>query len=317
MKIWFKKIVLLVGGMSWVMLAYADPLPADNSPSSTVQAIQQAADPSAVIAAYSDASDRSDPRVKEAFVNRMVDLGAPEMAYHQAQKLAAEEPNNAVALAVVAHVDLRRGYLPDAITAINTAAPLAPENVFVQRTAGEVLAWYDARGNTTSLSQRDRDNLEHVRGLMASNSAYNQTYNMARQSFTSQPYPNQQPAATTTPPPQYQAQSPAYDYSAPGYYDYSSGTPYYYPSYPYYYPDYAYWGPGWDSTWWWGGPVIGFDVFPGRRFHDHDHDHDRRGGFHNFPSVNPRFHGGFEGRGGFSGHAGGGFGGGHGGGGHR
>ena len=54
-----------------------------------IQAIQQAADPSAAVAAYASgfAVDRDNPRLHEAYVSRMVDLGLPEMAYHQAQTL--------------------------------------------------------------------------------------------------------------------------------------------------------------------------------------------------------------------------------------
>ena len=34
--------------------------------------------------------------------------------------------------------------MPEAISAINLAGQFAPDNPFVQRTAGEIIAWYDA-----------------------------------------------------------------------------------------------------------------------------------------------------------------------------
>ena len=47
-----------------------------------IQAIQQAADPSAAVAAYgrSLALTANDPKLHEAYVVRMVDMGLPEMA---------------------------------------------------------------------------------------------------------------------------------------------------------------------------------------------------------------------------------------------
>ena len=79
-----------------------------NQPSSVaaaIQAIQQAADPSAVIAAYGSglAITTTDPRLHEAYVTRMVDMGLPEMAYHQAETLTTLQPNNGLAWGVVAY----------------------------------------------------------------------------------------------------------------------------------------------------------------------------------------------------------------------
>src|SRR5258708_21372566 len=72
-----------------------------------IQAVQQASDPSAAIAAYANgfAIDRNNPRLYDAYVSRMVDLGLPEMAYHHAQTLTTLQSNNASTWAVVAYVD--------------------------------------------------------------------------------------------------------------------------------------------------------------------------------------------------------------------
>jgi hypothetical protein len=69
-----------------------------------IQAIQQAPDPSAVVAAYGNgiALAPNDPKLHEAYVARMVDMGLPEMAYHQAQILTTLQPNNGLAWGVVA-----------------------------------------------------------------------------------------------------------------------------------------------------------------------------------------------------------------------
>ena len=63
-----------------------------NQPATTaaaIQAIQQAPDPSAAVAAYGSglAIAPNDPKLHEAYVARMVDMGLPEMAFHQAHTL--------------------------------------------------------------------------------------------------------------------------------------------------------------------------------------------------------------------------------------
>ena len=87
----------------------------------------------AVVTAYANgiALDRSDPKLHEAYVARMVDLGLPELAYHQAQTLTTLQSSNGLAWGVVAYVDARRGQMADAISAINLASQFAPENAFV------------------------------------------------------------------------------------------------------------------------------------------------------------------------------------------
>ena len=95
-----------------------------------IQAIQQAPDPSATVAAYVNGAsvDRNDPRLSEAYVVRMVDLGLPELAFHQAQTLTTLESNNGLAWGVIAYVEARRGNMPEAISAINLAGQFAPDN---------------------------------------------------------------------------------------------------------------------------------------------------------------------------------------------
>src|SRR4051812_31698393 len=93
MKTWSKKIPLFLGIWGWVLaiafVASAAP-PGDEG---AIQAIQQAPDPSAVVAPYANgaAVDRNNPKLDEAYVTRMVDLGLPELAYHQAQSLTTLE----------------------------------------------------------------------------------------------------------------------------------------------------------------------------------------------------------------------------------
>src|SRR5690349_11242090 len=144
-------IVFLVGGL--LPAAVLADLPANQTADNAIQAIQQAADPSAAVAAYASgfAVDRNNPKLHEAYVSRMVDLGLPELAYHQAQTLTTLEPNSGLAWGVVAYVDARRLDMTAAISSINLAGQLAPDNKFVVHTAGEILAWYDFRADKSTI----------------------------------------------------------------------------------------------------------------------------------------------------------------------
>ena len=81
----------------------------------------------------------------------MVDFGLPEMAYYQAQTLTTLQVNNGLAWGVVAYVDARRAQMAEAIYAINLAGQFAPDNKFVQHTAGELVAWYDLKADKATI----------------------------------------------------------------------------------------------------------------------------------------------------------------------
>ena len=128
---------------------------ADETTADTIQAMQQASDPSAAVTAYANgiATDRNNPKIYAAYVNKMIELGLPELAYRQAEYLTGLDSNNGLGWGVVAYVDARRGQMPEAISAIVLAGQFAPENAFVQRTAGELAAWYDLKAEKSTLSE--------------------------------------------------------------------------------------------------------------------------------------------------------------------
>jgi len=307
MKTWLKSLSLVFGISSCLLTgAWAQP---NHSPGdeAAIQAIQQASDPSAVVSAYASgmAIDRNNPRLHAAYVTRMVDLGLPELAYHQAESLTTLDSNNGLAYGVIAYVNARRGQMVDAVSAINIAAPLAPDNQFVQRTAGEILAWYDLKADKTTIPNMAKDGLARVRDTVGKSTVFTQAYDTATKAYQAQASSVTEPQPSGTAPAQTQVQpqsstvtTGAYAGSAaeaplapPAYYpDYASG---YYPNY--YYPDYAYnWGPGWinpSPAWWWypSGYFAGFSFIPfsttfvfGNDFHHH--------GFHNHGFHDGNFH---------------------------
>jgi hypothetical protein len=311
MKTWFKILPLALGIWGCLLIGVrAQPYRPPTGDDAAILAIQQAPDPSAVVTAFGNgmAIDRNNPRLYAAYVSRMVDLGLPEMAYHQAETLATLDPNNGLGHGVLAYVHARRGQMIDAIGEVNIAAPLAPDNPFIQRTTGEIIAWYDFKGDKTQVPENLKDGLAKTRDLVDKTIAYHQAYNTAISAYQSQASATTQepsvtpPATAGTAPAQIQPQ-PQYAEAAPGvsaeapltppaYYGNYGGYGGYYPPY---YSNYANdWGPGWiePSPWWWWQPVGffgGFNFFPfglgfvfdndrffdHRFFHDRDFRHDR------------------------------------------
>ena len=96
---WGERIPMVFGIWSCVLATALGESTPQPELVAAIQAIQQAPDPSATVAAYVNgaAVDRNDPKLSEAYVVRMADLGLPELAFHQAQTLTALESNNGLA----------------------------------------------------------------------------------------------------------------------------------------------------------------------------------------------------------------------------
>ena len=309
MKTWLKiSLGVMVAGSALGSACYVVATNPPATIAAAIEAIQQAPDPSAAVAAYGSglAISVNDPKLHEAYVARMVDMGLPEMAFHQAESLATLQPNNGLAWGVVAYVDARRGQMPEAVSAINLAGQFAPGNKFVAHTAGEILAWYDLKADKAKLPDSAKDGLARIRGTLDKQAAFTEAYDTARKAYqtqTSATEPAAPPAAAQTATasvvPAAAATASAYapqavtptDQGAPVTYVAPQVepiyTPVYYPSYYDWAPDYGYgWGPGWiapsPGCWWypcgyWGGcsffPFgITFAFGDFDDFHHFDHD---------------------------------------------
>lgn len=204
-----------------------------------IQAIQQATDPSAVIAAYARAASQEPSQpLLAAYVHRMVEFNLPETAYQQARMLVDANSNDAVAWAVLAFVAARQGQMAEALADTVQATMRQPDNRFVQHTAGQVLAWYDLRKPTVSTSLSA--SLEKIRKDLSAQPAFADAYadasDQLKQEVASQPQarsPATQPTQAATESPEYSNQpwpEPVYPYS--------SATPESYDNYTYGYPSY-------------------------------------------------------------------------------
>jgi len=269
MRSWRKWMTILVGcGAVFVVGAARGESPPPAEIATAIQAIQQAPDPSAVVAAFANgaAVDRNNPKLYDAYVARMVDLGLPEMAYHQAQTLTTIQSDNGLAWGVVAFVNARRGQMPEALAAINVAGQATPDNKFVAHTAGELAAWYDFKADKTTVPDNTRNGFIKVRAILAQQSGFKDAYANAEKAYQAQNEPAQSAPAQTSPgsaaPPSQYAPTPQVPPAsqvpmAPSADTGQQVAPETYAGPPAYYPDYspAYYGygPGWysPSPWWW------------------------------------------------------------------
>jgi hypothetical protein len=247
-------------------------------------AIRNAPDPSAAVEAYARANKAAGgdtAALEQAYVSRLVALGLPELAESQARDLIQRKPDDGVAWAVVAYMDARRGDTAGGISAIVSAARLAPDDPFVQRTAGQLAAYYDRNADRVTLPAAVKSSFDDVRKAMAGKDAYARAYKESSDAYAEGPSTEPVPYAAP------------YGYGAPSapsssYYDSYYNRAYYpapYYSDPYFY-GYGYPYYPWWPSWWWGG--ASFVFFNDHHHHDHDH-HD--GHFHDGHFHDGHFHG--------------------------
>jgi hypothetical protein len=298
---------------------------------SHVEAIRNAPDPSAAIAAYADAKSVAPNSLESdnAFVHRMVTFGLPQMAETQAQTLVQTEKENGLAWGVLAYSRATRGDTTQALSDIEQAVKSLPDDAFVQRTAGQLVAWYDTIADQSKLSEVVKQSVEKLRHKLTGKRAYDDAYHAARSAYEEQTNaaetgPASAEVTPASPVPAYGGDTYNYNYdysnggyAYPGYVDY--GVYPYYSPYPNYYGGYytnGFWCPGPFSTV--IVPPFGGDFFFRHRFFHHEpdlddfvrfhghrpfgfFDHDRRFGFFDhgrrFGSFNhERPFGGFVGR---------------------
>ncbi len=177
---------------------------------SLVQAIESAADPSQVVAAYARSSAAgygTNPELLSAYVNKMITFGLPDAAYIQAQTLVDVDPKNGVAWGVLSYMAARQGQMAEALADLAQAGNRAPDDKFIQATAGQLLAWYDM--NKPTVSDSLKNSLDKVRKMMSSQKAFKDAYQQAQQDLkktgAAQPPPTGPKYASTDqlwPPPQ-------------------------------------------------------------------------------------------------------------------
>lgn len=148
------------------------------SMTSLIDGIRASKTPSDAITAYASAyaATGSETMTERAFILRMIDFGVPEMSEKQAQSLAAHGADG-VAYGVLAFSSARADKLDEAVVHIKEAARISPNDLFVQRTAGQVLAWYDVKSEQAAFKEPVQKAAEDVRERLGSRRAFVTAYN--------------------------------------------------------------------------------------------------------------------------------------------
>jgi hypothetical protein len=146
-----------------------------------IREVADAPDIDAAIDAYSFGLtlDRSSVKLHKTYLRRMVDLGAPHLASGAATKVVDAEPDAALARAVLAYSAGRDGLMVDALTDISIAAKRAPDDPFIQRTSGHLLAWYDNNPRPPGLPSTVRFALQAMHETFDDKRVFADAYNDA------------------------------------------------------------------------------------------------------------------------------------------
>ncbi len=195
--------------------------PADN--------VRQAATPSEAIEAYAR-TGAPDTATKQAYIRKMIDLGAPDLAEAQAKDLVNAGVNDPMAIGVNAYLSAARGEIGAAVQQLRMALQQYPLEGFLLRTGGQLVAWYDGATDRSRLTATDVQALEWIRTTGAGKPAYVDAYRAAATPQTAPataPLPSQESAEVPAAPPTIIYTTPSATYG--------SGYNYY----PGYYPGYA------------------------------------------------------------------------------
>lgn len=165
------------------------PLPSapdrGRTPDRWLSEVRSAGDPSSAVEAYARAREAlaHDTAAEHAYMERMVAFGLPEMTEAQARDVKARWPRDGVSRAVVAYMDARRGNDIAALTGVVQAADLTPDDRFVQRTSGQLVAWFDVRADKRQIPTDLAASVESLRRRMRGNFEFNEAYRRARNTY--------------------------------------------------------------------------------------------------------------------------------------
>lgn len=170
-------------------------------PTDLTAAIEKASDPSAAVEAYAKAhaAEPNNPRLSDVYVRRMVSLGAPQLAEKQAESLVAQNPRHGIGWAVLALCSGAANDTTAALDELASAVRYAPDDPFVQYTAGQLLGWYDVLGKASELPAGLPEALEKIKQDFNDRPSFTSTYQAARGFYQQQRAAEEKGAASAGP----------------------------------------------------------------------------------------------------------------------
>ena len=172
---------LCIAAVAWAD-AKAEPGPAMPTPAERLvpflKALRDADHPSTAMAAYARgcAIDRTDSKLQNAYMRKMLQFGQPKISFYAARVLVRLEPHNGTAWGVVGYVHAKRGEMPESLAAGIRAATYAPANQAILNNTGQLLAWFDNELAPPKLPDAVRRMLMKVREDLAGAEPFAKAY---------------------------------------------------------------------------------------------------------------------------------------------
>jgi len=180
----------------------AQPAPASaaNALVKAMKAMQEAKDPSAVVDAFADAQeiDKNSAATLETYIRRMAEFGLADLVRSQVQRLIELDPKNPLGWGMQAYTHAVKGEMDKAMPAILKAVQTKPvRDPFVLSVAGQLLAWYDQKGQRPEFDAQAQA-IEDMRRTLADKEAFADGYTQASEAYTATAagsQPGKQPTA--------------------------------------------------------------------------------------------------------------------------
>jgi len=146
-----------------------------------ISAIGQAKTPPDAVSAYARglALYRNSAPLYQAYVKRLVEMDLPDLAVAPAQTLVGLQPDNSLALAVLAIDAAEHGDMRMAVTDAVVAGTHNSEEPFVQHAAAQVFAWYDTAPDHTMVPASIVSSLEALRPQIQGKTYFADAYKQA------------------------------------------------------------------------------------------------------------------------------------------
>jgi len=150
-----------------------------------IRLIEAESDPTVATVVYARAVELfpRQPRPHVVYIRRVLELGLPELAYQPAGALLKLDSENALAWAVVAHMQARRNEFAEALSTALKAVDSLRDDPFVLDVAGQLVAWYDHAAGKSQVPQAVKRKLEDVRPNIERKEAFSKAYEAAKALF--------------------------------------------------------------------------------------------------------------------------------------
>jgi hypothetical protein len=153
-----------------------------------LQAIRQAPTVGVATKAYARGSniERRFPALHEAYMERLLQLGRPDVAYVPAEMLVRLDPQNGTAWGVLGYVHGKRKEFAEAMSYSVRAAKLNPDDPSILNNAGQMLAWYRNVLEMPDLPDRDKRAIAQREEQWSDSQAFGRAYQRIHQAFQEQ-----------------------------------------------------------------------------------------------------------------------------------